>query len=204
MTLESSSLTSEKKEIIGRIGLNCTINLSSFGIINFMGDERIEFTRRVVTDPSGRVELTEETKVTPAQTDRVKTIIRSRSKKEALVDKNKLTFPPGVLRSLRVVLPEALSLGGEDEEVYKVNQQHKAEFTVKQACLQLIRANRDRPVISRKVAEELVHSNPTYQRQHEFGIPSDMEEGWLSDTETALLESWPTAEDIKVFLDETS
>jgi hypothetical protein len=166
-----------------------------------MADERIEYTRKVSTDPSGRIEMTEKTRVIPAKPSRLGILIRTRTKKDALTDKDRLVFPPGVLRSLRIILPEALSLGGEDEEVYRATQQHRAEYTIKEACLRLLKENQDREVTGRRVAEELVHSNPTYQRQRDQGrILSDMEEGWVSDTETALLDYWPTAQEVKDFL----
>jgi hypothetical protein len=128
-------------------------------------------------------------------------VSKPRPKKDSLKDNKKLTFPPDVLRSLRAVLPEALSLSGENEEVYRAIAEIKAKFSVKGACLELIKANKGKSVDSRRVAEYLIHTNNTFQEAGEFGkVAPDVEEGWISDADTALSDNWPTEDEIKDFL----
>lgn len=154
--------------------------------------------RTTTTYPNGRVRVVEDFE--PEKVGGFKQIIRPRPKSESVRDNNVLDFPVGTLRSLRVVLPDAFSLVGEDEDIFRENLQEKANTPPTEAILAIIRANPKKVISSRRIAEKLVRSNPTFQAASNFPGIKEVADTWVSDVDTALSDVWPSEEQISDYL----
>lgn len=155
--------------------------------------------RRTTTSyPDGRIRVVEN--FGQEKVGVFKKIVRPRPKSESLRDNNRLNFPVGTLRSLRALLPDAFSLVGEDEDIFREGLQEKAETPPTEAVLAIIGANPKKIISSRQIAEKLVHSNPTFQSARNFPGIEDLEDTWVSDVDTALSDIWPSEERISDYL----